>query len=141
MRSDEDRGVQTPLVVAAPILTWLLVLVGHDLRDRRLPNSLTVPGVLAVAAMAPTHPTAAAAVGVTAVPYVVATLTGGCGAGDLKLAVIVGALAGDVLRAVVVVLLASVLTLVAAAVAAARGGPTTVAHGPALAAAVLVVVL
>lgn len=122
------------------MLAWLLVLTGTDLRDRRLPNALTVPGVIAVVVAGVDQPSVTVAVAVAALPYLVAVLTGGCGAGDLKLAVVAGALAGDALRAAVVVGLAALLTLVAA-VLRCRHGPRTMAHGPALASALLVLVV
>ena len=132
--------MQTPLAFAAPVLAWLLVLTGADLRERRLPNALTVPGVVAALGAAVIHPTVGVAVAVAATPYLVAVGTGTCGAGDLKLAVVAGALAGDALRAGAVIALAAVLTVVAVVVRCRRG-PTAVAHGPALAAALLVLVV
>ncbi|MEH3155351.1 MAG: A24 family peptidase [Gordonia paraffinivorans] len=132
--------MQTPLVLAAPVLVWLLVLTGTDLRERRLPNALTVPGVIAAGAAGVAHPSVGVGIAVAATPYLLAVVTGGCGAGDLKLAVVAGALAGDALRAGAVVGLAAVLT-VAVVVLRCRHGPTTVAHGPALASALLVLVV
>ncbi|MCP2159163.1 leader peptidase (prepilin peptidase) / N-methyltransferase [Williamsia serinedens] len=126
--------------MAVPVLVWLLVLTGTDLRARRLPNTLTMPGVIAAVVAGVTHPSVAVAVAVAALPYLVAVLTGSCGAGDLKLAVVAGALAGDALRAGAVVALAAALT-VAAIVVRCRDCPRTVAHGPALASALLVLVV
>ncbi len=127
-------------MLAVPVLVWLLVLTGTDLRERRLPNALTMPGVVAVLGAVSTHPTIGVAVAVAASPYLVAVVTGACGAGDLKLAVVAGALAGDAVRAGAVVALAALLTVVAV-ILRCRHGPTAVAHGPALAAAVLVLVV
>lgn len=127
-------------MLAVPVLAWLLVLTGTDLRDRRLPNALTIPGVIAAAVAGVGEPSVTVAVAVAALPYFVAVLTGGCGAGDLKLAVVAGALAGDAPRAAVVVGLAALLTLVAL-VLRCRHGPRAVAHGPALACALLVLVV
>ncbi|WP_299574547.1 A24 family peptidase [uncultured Williamsia sp.] len=132
--------MQTPLALAAPVVAWLLVLTGTDLRDRRLPNALTIPGVVAALGAALIHPTIGVAVAVAASPYLVAVLAGACGAGDLKLAVVAGALAGDAVRAGAVVALAALLTVVAVVVRC-RAGPTAVAHGPAMAAALLVLVV
>lgn len=132
--------MQTPLVLAVPVLAWLLVLTGTDLRERRLPNVLTIPGVVAALGAAATHPTIGVAVAVAASPYVVAVATGACGAGDLKLALVAGALAGDAVRAGAVIGLAALLTVVAVIVRC-RHGPTAVAHGPAIATALLVLVV
>lgn len=123
-----------------PVLAWLLVLTGTDLRERRLPNALTIPGVVAALGAAVTHPAIGAAVAVAASPYLVAVVTRMCGAGDLKLAVVAGALAGDALRAGAVVALAALVT-VGAVLVRRRDGPSTVAHGPAMAAALLVLVV
>jgi leader peptidase (prepilin peptidase)/N-methyltransferase len=90
--------VQTPTALAVPVLVWLLVLSGVDLREHRLPNALTIPGVFAVGATMTSNPWVAVGAAVAAAPYLVAVVIGGCGAGDLKLAVVAGALAGDVRR-------------------------------------------
>ncbi|MCP2195335.1 prepilin peptidase [Williamsia deligens] len=122
-----------------PVVAWLLVLSGTDLREQRLPNALTLPGVLAALSGAAGDTSVALAVLVAVTPYAVALAVRGCGAGDVKLAVVVGALAGDPLKASGAVVLAAVLTLVAAPVAARARAGRGIAHGPAMAAAVLVV--
>ncbi|MBT0568002.1 A24 family peptidase [Williamsia sp. CHRR-6] len=115
------------------IVMWLAVLSRHDLDTRRLPNRLTLIPIVAVLASVVSTPEVIGAVIVAALPYLVGRIIGGCGGGDLKLAVVLGALAADPARAAVLVLAAVTLTLVGMAVRRCRGrGPDAVAHGPAL---------
>ena len=81
------------------VLAWLAALSLYDIRDRRLPNWLTLPGavVIVVSAAALGHGAAAllGAVGLFAVYLVVHLLAPRTmGAGDVKLAIGVGALTG-----------------------------------------------
>lgn len=83
----------------AAVAAWLIALSAFDIRQRRLPNALTLPGaavVLTVAVFSGHGPSAA--LGATALFAVyaavhVATPTA-MGAGDVKLAVGLGALSG-----------------------------------------------
>ncbi len=120
-------------------LGWLIVLSGYDIRVRRLPNVLTLPGaaaVLIVAVMAGRGvPALLGGVALFAV-YLVVHLSapGAMGAGDVKLALGVGALTGSfgvdvwALSAIAAPLLTSGLLMVAAL---CRTG-STVPHGPSM---------
>jgi leader peptidase (prepilin peptidase) / N-methyltransferase len=129
-------------VAGVVVLGWLLALSGYDVRQRRLPNWLTLPGAGAVVLVAAAvgHFGAAAAGGLAlfglyALIHLAAPAA--MGAGDVKLAIGLGALTGvfglDVwtLAAVAAPLLTAVWAVVAFAVVGAR----TVPHGPAMCAA------
>src|SRR3954467_5808190 len=80
-------------------LVWLAALSIYDIRERRLPNWLTVPGVAVIIAAAAVHGRGPAAVSgavglfaVYAVVYLVSPTA--MGAGDVKLALGIGALTG-----------------------------------------------
>src|ERR1700759_1270058 len=78
---------------------WLTALTVYDLRQGRLPNALTLPGAVAVMLVAVlTGRGPGALVGALAltVPYLAVHLLApaAMGAGDVKLAIGVGALAG-----------------------------------------------
>ncbi|BBZ23366.1 prepilin peptidase [Mycolicibacter hiberniae] len=126
-------------MVAGLVVAWLTLLSGYDLRQRRLPNWLTLPAAVAVPAVAfaagrgPAALAGAAALtGVYLVVHLVAP--DGLGAGDVKLAVGLGALTGSfgadvwLLAAVSAPLLTGLCGLYTAL---ARGG-RTVAHGPSM---------
>ena len=86
-------------VASASALTWLTVLAVYDVRQRRLPNALTLPGavaVLTVATLAGRGPAALlGAAALTAIYLVVHLISpAAMGAGDVKLAVGIGALTG-----------------------------------------------
>jgi leader peptidase (prepilin peptidase)/N-methyltransferase len=87
------------VTAAVAVLAWLAVLSGYDVRERRLPNLLTLPGagviLLASAVAGRGWPAVAGATALTAVYLLVHSVTpAGMGAGDVKLAVGLGALAG-----------------------------------------------
>ncbi|MEU7146191.1 A24 family peptidase [Nocardia sp. NPDC046473] len=87
-----------PIVAFAALLAWCVVLSVIDFRQRRLPNSLTGWGAVAVFAYAlSTAQYTAALVGAVllAVPYLLVhlVLPAAFGAGDVKLAVGLGAAA------------------------------------------------
>lgn len=118
---------------------WLVLLSGYDIRQRRLPNRLTLPAAAAVpvaAAVAGHGPAAlvggAALSGAYLLVHLIAPAA--LGAGDVKLAAALGALTGAfgadlwVLAAVSAPLLTGVWALVS--VGAGRG--RTVPHGPAM---------
>ena len=125
--------------VGVCVLVWLVALSWYDLRERRLPNRLTVPGAFAVlvgaAAMghgAPATAGAATLFGIYLVLHLIAPVA--MGAGDVKLAVGIGALTGafgvDVwaLAAVAAPLMTAVWGIVARLTSAER----TVPHGPSM---------
>lgn len=123
--------------MAALVAVWLITLSAFDIRHRRLPNALTLPGALAVLAGAALlgrgGPALAGAVVLTAV-YLLVYLTGGLGAGDVKLATGLGGLAGAfgadawTLAAVGAPILTGLWAL--SAMAAGRTDP--VPHGPSM---------
>ncbi len=81
------------------VVLWLGALTLMDVRHRRLPNLLTLPGAVAVllaAAVAGRGMAALAGAGVLTAGYLVVHLMSpsSMGAGDVKLALGVGALAG-----------------------------------------------
>lgn len=126
------------------IVCWLFALSVYDIRERRLPNWLTLPGAAGVLAAATLYgrgiPALSGAVALFAV-YVVAHLVSptGMGAGDVKLAVGLGALTGafgsDVwlLAALGAPLLTAGWAMVSVLT---RSGPT-VPHGPSMCLAAL----
>ena len=126
------------------MLAWPTALSVFDIRERRLPNWLTLPGavvVLAVAAAAGRGvPAVLGAVGLAGLYLVVHLVApAAMGAGDAKLAVGVGALTGAfgydvwVLAAVG----APLLTAIWALVALSRRSSSTVPHGPSMCIATL----
>lgn len=126
------------------MLAWLTALSVFDICERRLPNWLTLPGavvVLAVAAAAGRGvPAVLGAVGLAGLYLVVHLVApAAMGAGDVKLAVGVGALTGAfgydvwVLAAVG----APLLTAIWALVALSRRSSSTVPHGPSMCIATL----
>lgn len=138
-------------LVIGLVLSWAAALVVFDVRHRRLPNALTLPGAVTVLAVAGLcgHglPALAGALGLAALYLAVhLTIPAGLGAGDVKLALGVGGLTGafgpDVW--LLAALGAPLLTAMLATVIAVRDRTATVPHGPSmcvasLAAAALVV--
>lgn len=127
-------GVGVTVVVAV----WLLALSSYDVRERRLPNWLTLPGAVlipVVAAAAGRGGTALAGALALSGLYLVMHLVAprSLGGGDVKLAIGLGAMTGafgiDVwlLAALAAPLLTAVL-----AVWAAMRGIRTVPHGPSM---------
>lgn len=139
------------LLVFGIVLLWAVALTVCDVRHRRLPNALTLPGAAAVLAVAAGGgrglPALAGALGLAALYLVVhLAIPAGLGAGDVKLALGVGGLTGALGPDVwlLAALGAPVLTALLAAVVAVRDRTSTVPHGPSmcvasLAAAALVV--
>jgi leader peptidase (prepilin peptidase)/N-methyltransferase len=131
-------------VAGACVLAWLGVLSVYDIRERRLPNWLTVPGALAILAVATATgrgaPALLGAIGLTGL-YLVTHLISptAMGAGDVKLAVGLGGLTGafgfDVWALAAVA--APLLTAVLACVAVVRRSSSTVPHGPSMCVATL----
>ncbi len=84
---------------AVVVLVWLAVLSCYDVRHRRLPNLLTLPGagvILFAATLAGRGPAALAGAAALAATYLLVHLVApaAMGAGDVKLAIGVGGLAG-----------------------------------------------
>lgn len=121
------------------VLVWLITLSGFDIRQRRLPDRLTLPGAVVILAGATiTGNGFAAALGGVAlfVGYAGVHLIApaSMGAGDVKLAIGLGALAGafgpDVW--ILATLGASLLTALLAVCCLLRGGGSSVPHGPSM---------
>ncbi len=132
-------------MAGACVLAWLAVLSFFDIRDRRLPNWLTMPGALAILAVAtaigrglPALLGAFALAGLYLVVHLIAPAA--MGAGDVKLAAGVGALTAafgyDVW--VLAAIAAPLLTATVACVAAVRRSNSVVPHGPSMCMATLV---
>jgi leader peptidase (prepilin peptidase)/N-methyltransferase len=126
-------------IAGITVLAWLMVLSLYDIRERRLPNWLTMPGAIAIlVAAAATGRGAPAMLGAVALAgiYLIVHLISpdGMGAGDVKLAAGVGGLTGafgfDVW--VLAAMAAPLLTAVIACVALIRRAETTVPHGPSM---------
>lgn len=123
------------IATAAMVLAWLAALSCYDVRERRLPNLLTLPGagaILLAAAVAgrglPALAGAAALAGLYLLVHLVAPA--GMGAGDVKLAIGVGGLTGCFGVGVwfVAALAAPLLT----ALWGLLRGTHTVPHGPSM---------
>jgi leader peptidase (prepilin peptidase)/N-methyltransferase len=121
------------------VLVWLVMLCVYDIRERRLPNALTLPGaavILGVAAAAGRGmPALLGGVALFAVYLLVHLVApAAMGAGDVKLALGVGALTGafgiDVW--ILAALAAPLLTAVWAIVVMLRRAGSTVPHGPSM---------
>jgi leader peptidase (prepilin peptidase)/N-methyltransferase len=126
-------------VAVVCVLMWLVALSIYDIRERRLPNWLTMPGAVVIVVAAAIHGRGAAAVlGAVALfaVYVVVHVVSpaAIGAGDVKLAMGIGALTGAfggdiwVLASLVAPLLTAGWSVVAVL---CRSGPT-VPHGPSM---------
>lgn len=121
------------------VLAWLAALSCYDIRERRLPNALTLTGaaaIVAVAALAGRGWSAlAGAAALTAIYLLVHWVApGGMGAGDVKLAIGVGALTGCCGAGVwfLAAFAAPLLTVLIGLVAMARRAGRTVPHGPSM---------
>jgi leader peptidase (prepilin peptidase)/N-methyltransferase len=120
-------------------LVWLAVLSVYDVRERRLPNWLTMPGAAVIIAAAAVYGHGAAAVlGAVALfaAYAVVHLVSpaAMGAGDVKLAIGIGALTGTFGGDVwlLAALGAPLLTAGWAVAAMLRRSARTVPHGPSM---------
>jgi leader peptidase (prepilin peptidase)/N-methyltransferase len=127
------------------VLLWLAVLSVYDFRERRLPNWLTMPGAAVILASAGVLgrgiPALFGAVALFALyAFVHLVSPSAMGAGDVKLAIGIGALTGAfgsdvwVLAALGAPLLTAVWAIVALL---CRSGPT-VPHGPSMCLAAVV---
>lgn len=117
------------------VIAWMAVLCCYDVRDRRLPNLLTLPGAAAILAGAveagrgvPAVAGAAALTGAYLLVHLVSPTA--MGAGDVKLAIGLGGLAGCFGAGVwfLAAITAPLLTAVVALVLGARAVP----HGPSM---------
>ena len=124
--------------VAVMVLAWMAALSCYDVRQRRLPNRLTLPGagvILLTAGFAgrglPALAGAAALAGMYLLVHLVAPAA--MGAGDVKLAIGLGGLAGCFGAGVwfLAALAAPLLTALAGLVAMPRG-VRSVPHGPSM---------
>lgn len=120
-------------------LPWLIALSGYDIRQRRLPNWLTLPGAMAVLVFAVSAGNGLAALtgaALLATVYLLVHLVApaALGAGDVKLAVALGALTGCFGAEVwmLAALAAPLLTSLWALVALVGRGTRTVPHGPSM---------
>ncbi len=129
-------------VTVGVVLAWLVVLSCYDIRQRRLPNALTLPGagvILLAAGFAGRGLPALAGAAALAAVYLLVHLASpaAMGAGDVKLAIGLGGLAGCFgagvwfLAALVAPLLTALLALGARAGTGATR-PLMVPHGPSM---------
>lgn len=132
----------------AVLLAWCVTLSAIDLRHRRLPNALTLTGAAVIIAVASaTGRGQSAALGALALGGIYALVhlaaPAGLGAGDVKLAVGLGALTASlgVGAWLLAALAAPVMTAVAGACSALRRRGGAVPHGPAMCAASLAAAL
>ncbi len=121
------------------VLVWLVVLSCYDIRTRRLPNALTLPGagaILLAAGFAGRGLPALAGAAALAALYLLVHLVApaAMGAGDVKLAIGLGGLAGCFGAGVwfLAALVAPLLTAVLALGARVGTGASTVPHGPSM---------
>ena len=129
-------------MLIAVALLWMVALTCYDVRQRRLPNRLTLPGfaVIMLVASCSGHGCAAAlGAGLLAVVYLLVHLAAptAMGAGDVKLALGLGALTGcfGADRREQPHVGAPLLTAVVGLVARLGWSATTVPHGPSMCAA------
>jgi leader peptidase (prepilin peptidase)/N-methyltransferase len=129
-------------VACVGVLAWFTALTVYDVRQRRLPNALTLPGAAVVLAVAlATGRGAPALIGAVALALfylgIHLVAPAGMGAGDVKLAIGIGALTGSfgVDAWVLAALGAPMLTAIWALSVAFRGRAATVPHGPSMCAA------
>lgn len=126
-------------VAGACAIAWAVALSIYDIRERRLPNWLTMPGAVVILAVAAIHGCGVSALlGALALfaIYVVVHLVSpvAMGAGDVKLAVGIGALTGSLGSDVwlLAALGAPLLTAAWAIIAVLRRSAHTVPHGPSM---------
>ena len=121
------------------VLAWLTALSFYDIHERRLPNWLTMPGAVAILGIAAAHGRGGqamlGAVTLFAIYALVHVMSpAAMGAGDVKLAIGIGALTGTFGSDVwaLATLGAPLLTAGWAVVVAVRRSGQTVPHGPSM---------
>lgn len=121
------------------VACWLIALIYFDIRQRRLPNVLTLPGavmILVGAALTGRGVTAVAGAAAMFAVYAVVHMVApqAMGAGDVKLAIGLGALTGPFGPDVwlLAVLGASVLTALLGLVRLIGGDRSPLPHGPSM---------
>jgi leader peptidase (prepilin peptidase)/N-methyltransferase len=126
-------------VAGVCVLAWLAMLSVYDIRQARLPNWLTIPGAAMILAVAAAHGRGVSALlGAVALfaMYVLVHLISpaAMGAGDVKLAIGIGALTASFGSDVwlLAALGAPMLTAGWAVVALVRRSAQTVPHGPSM---------
>ena len=126
-------------MLTTAVLLWMAAMIGYDVRQRRLPNRLTLPGfaaVMLVAAGSGHGPSAALGAAVLTTIYLLVHLLAptAMGAGDVKLALGLGALTGCFGAEVwlLAAVAAPLLTAVVGIVARCGWSATTVPHGPSM---------
>jgi leader peptidase (prepilin peptidase)/N-methyltransferase len=126
-------------VTVGAVLAWLAALSCYDIRTRRLPNALTLPGagvILLAAGFAGRGLPALAGAAALAAVYLLVHLASpaAMGAGDVKLAIGLGGLAGCFGAGVwfLAALVAPLLTELLALGVRAGTGALTVPHGPSM---------
>ncbi len=126
-------------MLTAAVLLWMATLTGYDVRQCRLPNRLTLPGfaaVMLVAAGSGHGPAAALGAAALTTVYLAVHLVSptAMGAGDVKLALGLGALTGcfgaDVW--LLAAIGAPLLTAVIGVVARLGWSAMSVPHGPSM---------
>src|ERR1700733_6116178 len=124
------------IVVAALVRAWLATLSFYDIRQRRLPNALTLPGAAAILLAAhvadrggPALAGSVALAGLYLLVHLVAPA--GMGAGDVKLAIGLGGLA-RCFGAAVWFLAALAAPLLTGLLGVALPGAASVPHGPSM---------
>lgn len=124
---------------ACLVLAWLAALSCYDIRQRRLPNALTLTGAGAILVSAALTgrgtPAVTGTAALTAIYLVVHWVApGGMGAGDVKLALGLGALTGcfGVGAWFLAALGAPLLTALLAMVSMLRRAGPMVPHGPSM---------
>lgn len=129
------------------VVIWAAVLSVIDVRERRLPNALTVPGavvVLTAATICDRGPAALAGAAALGGLYLLIHLIApaGMGGGDVKLAVALGALTGALGASVwfLAALGAPLLTAIIGTVGAVVHRGRAVPHGPSMCLASLLAV-
>ena len=130
------------------VLAWLIALSAYDIRERRLPNWLTIPGavtIVVVAAGAGRGAAAMAGAVALAALYLVVHLVApaAMGAGDVKLAAGVGGLTGAIGADVwaLAAIVAPLLTAAFACVVVVRRSKSTVPHGPSMCLATMAAIM
>jgi leader peptidase (prepilin peptidase)/N-methyltransferase len=133
------------VVAGICVMAWLAVLSVYDIRQRRLPNSLTLPGALVIFCVAAAAgrglPAFLGAAALFAVYLAVHLLSSAAmGGGDVKLAIGIGALTGALGFEVwaLAAIAAQLLTAILALFALLRRSASTVPHGPSMCAAAAV---